>query len=596
MDHTRWNLEILYKGFEDSAIAEDFDRLEASLKDFSLWSEKELSQGELTREKIKIVLDRQSELLDRMQRLSHFMHLNLAVDTGNKAAQKGQERIRSYAGEWKNLQVLFSQALKNCEDLEALIESDPFLKEHAFYLREQKKKADHLLSKEEEVLLARLRNTGSLAFQTLQGDLLSRMMIPVDLPEGSTALPLPALRNLAYHQDPEVRKRGYLAELSAYPEIGTASSACLSAIKGEVLTTSRLRGFDHPLEETLLESRMTKKTLDALLLAIQEALPDFRRYLLRKAELLGHTQGLPFYDLFAPMGDAEKTYSYDEAMEYLIETFRPFSQELSDYIECAYQGRWLDVEPRMGKRGGAFCLNLRRNGESRILANFDGSFSNMTTLAHELGHGYHGYQLRDEAILNTSYPMPIAETASIFNETLIENAAIEKAQGAERIGLLEASLQGATQVIVDIYSRFLFEDRVFTERAKGPLGEKELKEIMLWAQEKSYGEALDPKFRHPYMWINKPHYYNSGLSYYNFPYAFGLLFAKGLYALSLEEGADFLPRYQKLLAKTGKKDLKQLTQTMGIDIESPDFFRKSLGILRRMIEEFLAATKEGARI
>lgn len=250
------------------------------------------------------------------------------------------------------------------------------------------------------------------------------------------------------------------------------------------------------------------------------------------------------------------------------------------------------MEPRAGKRGGAFCSNLPAIGESRIMANFSGSFSNMTTLAHELGHGYHGHQLRAESILNTVYPMPIAETASIFNETIIVSAALREAGAREKVAILESNISDANQVITDIYSRYLFETELFERRRTNTLSVAELKEIMTQAQKKAYGEGLDHEILHPYMWINKPHYYRSSLSFYNFPYAFGLLFAKGLYSRYLNTGKDFLPQYDDLLVRTGKNDIRELTAAMDINIEDPDFFRSSLELIKNEIKEFLELTEK----
>jgi pepF/M3 family oligoendopeptidase len=388
-----------------------------------------------------------------------------------------------------------------------------------------------------------------------------------------------------------VRRRAFEAERQAYAQVEESSAAALNGIKGEVLTVTELRGFENPLEETLLDSRMEKGTLDAMFEAIRESLPMFRKYLRRKAELLGHENGLPFYDLFAPMGESQMSFTYEEAMDFVVKNFSSFSQRLGDYARNAYVKNWMDVEPRDGKRGGAFCSNLHAIGESRIMSNFDGSFSNMTTLAHELGHGYHGFNLKDESILNSSYPMPIAETASIFCETIVVNAALKDMDDQEAVTILEQSISDACQVIVDIYSRYLFETRLFETRKDHPLSVKELKSFMLDAQKEAYGDGLDSEVLHPYMWLNKTHYYSAGRNFYNFPYAFGLLFSKGLYAIYLKRGEEFVPQYDELLAITGKKSIKEVAETMDIDVTKPDFFRDSLKIVEKDIEKFLNLTK-----
>lgn len=332
---------------------------------------------------------------------------------------------------------------------------------------------------------------------------------------------------------------------------------------------------------------MDEKTLYAMIIAMREFLPVFHKYYRKKAELLGYENGLPFYEMFAPMGEVNRTFTYDEAMKYIIDNFRTFSNRLADFVQNAYDNNWLDVEPREGKRGGAFCSNLHPIKESRILSNFNGSFSNMTTLAHELGHAYHGLNLRNESILNSRYPMPIAETASIFCETIVVNAALREASDDEALSILEASISDAGQVIVDIYSRFLFESELFERRKTHALSVNELKEIMMDAQKQAYGDGLDHNVLHPYMWLNKPHYYSAGLNFYNFPYAFGLLFSKGLYAEYLKRGEEFVKEYDELLNATGKNNIRDVALRMGIDVHDPEFFRNSLRLIEKDIEKFI---------
>lgn len=590
MSNLRWSLEDLYPGFESQEYIGDFDRFEGLLKEYDEWTQN-LPQEEVAA--LEGFIKREQDLSALASKLASYSHLTLAVDSSHGEAKKAQNQFRQHVGELTQLEVRFITYLKEVKDLEGAIAKSPILKDHEFFLKEQKRKADHMLTEAEEVIISKLRNTGSAAFATMQGDLAANLLIKVDLPDGEKELPLAAVRNLAYSGNPEVRKMAYEREQAAYPAIEEASAAALNAIKGEVITVSEMKGFEDPLDETIEDSRMTRKTLDALLESIEEYLPLFRKYLRRKGEMLGYDNGLPFYELFAPIGEMEKTFSYDEAMNYIMDTFRGFHEPLADFVKMAYEGQWLDVEPRPGKRGGAFCSNLPSIGQSRVMANFDGSFSNMTTLAHELGHAYHGHQLMSESILNTGYPMPVAETASIFNETVILKDALSKASPAEKQSLLETSISDACQVIVDIYSRFLFERELFKRRKTSTLTAQELSDLMLKAQDSAYGEGLDPKVRHPYMWINKPHYYRAGLSYYNFPYAFGLLFAKGLYARYLEKGRDFLPEYDALLKRTGRAEIKDLTKDMGIDIEDPAFFRSSLDLIKADIEEFLSLTEEG---
>ncbi|MBO1264932.1 M3 family oligoendopeptidase [Proteiniclasticum sp. SCR006] len=588
----RWSLNELYDSFESEAYTTDSRRILEMISEVNTFAEKELTSTEGAKEKAEKYLRYDETLTKLISKVLSYASLTMAVDARNEVAKENYARIAMSLSELTKAEVLFTRFIAAIENLQEVMDSSDYLKEHEFMLKEIRKNARYLLSNEEEMLISKMSNTGSKAWTNLQNILTSTLLVDIELEGEKKKLPLPAIRNLAYDKDPDVRKKAFEAELSAYEKVEESSAAALNGIKGEVLTVSELRGFSHPLEETLLQSRMEKETLDAMFTAIKESLPMFRKYLKRKAALLGHEKGLPFYDLFAPMGESQLHFTYEEAMDYIVKNFNTFSTRLGDYARNAYEKNWMDVEPRDGKRGGAFCSNLHAIGESRVMANFDGSFSNMTTLAHELGHGYHGYNLKDETILNSSYPMPIAETASIFCETIVVNAALKEMDDREAVTILEQSISDATQVIVDIYSRYLFETKLFETRKDHPLSVKELKSYMVEAQKEAYGEGLDEDVLHPYMWLNKTHYYSAGRNFYNFPYAFGLLFSKGLYAVYLKRGEEFVPEYDALLSVTGKKDIIEVAEMMNIDVTKPDFFRDSLKIVEKDIEKFLSLTKK----
>jgi len=262
-----------------------------------------------------------------------------------------------------------------------------------------------------------------------------------------------------------------------------------------------------------------------------------------------------------------------------------FGEDLGKFTDNAIKNDWVDWSPRKGKVGGAFCSNLHPVGESRVLMNFNGNFDEVITLAHEFGHAYHGYALKDSTYLNSSYSMPIAEVASTFCETIVINAALETATEKQKLGILENNLQGSGQIIVDIYSRFLFEDAVIKKRKEGNLSVEELKNLMIEVQKETYGNALADN--HEYMWINKGHYYRASVNYYNYPYAYGLLFAKGLYSIYRKEGASFVPKYKELLTATGKNSLYEVGKIAGIDVHDIEFWRASIKEIELEIEEFI---------
>ena len=280
-------------------------------------------------------------------------------------------------------------------------------------------------------------------------------------------------------------------------------------------------------------------------------------------------------------------YSWPEAEAFIREQFGRYSERMAAFADRSFREAWIDAEPRPGKEGGGFCSQVRP-GESRILSNYDGSFGSVSTLAHELGHAYHNLNLAHRTPLQSLTPSTLAETASIFCDTLSFDAALKHAEGPERLALLEASLQRDLLVVVDIHSRFLFEKAVFERRARRELTPREFDDLMLDTQRQTYGDGLDGEHLHPKMWAVKGHYY--GPTFYNYPYSFGLLFGLGLYARYLKDPDTFRAGYDDLLASTGLADAATLAHRFGIDLRGVDFWRSSIDVIRSKIEEFEGLT------
>lgn len=584
----RWSLDALYTSFESVEFKNDFKKFENGIKEIQNWATENLNNYSNVEEKIQKYIETMNDFYHLVSRLSGFAELTVSVDAKNEKALKMVDILEEKLTALTQPEVSFKKWLSGIDNIEDIIKNNKQLQVHEFFLKEIRSNSKYLLSDVEEVMISKLQNTGSNAWAKLQEMLTSTLLVDITIDGEEKNLPLPVVRNMAYSGDAKLRKLAYEAEMTNYSKIEESSAACLNGIKGEVITLSNMRGYKSALEKTVLDARMDLETLNAMLTAMRESLPSFHKYYRKKAELLNHKNGLPFYEMFAPMGDVDMQFTYKEARDYIVKNFRTFSDKLADYAAYAFDNGWIDAEPREGKRGGAFCSNLHVIKESRILSNFDGSFSNMTTLAHELGHGYHGACLMDQTYINSDYPMPIAETASILCETIVKEAALKVSNAEETFSILENDIGDCGQVIVDIYSRFLFESELFRRReTEGTLSVKDLKEIMLNAQKEAYGEGLDHEKLHPYMWVCKPHYYYATHNFYNFPYAFGLLFAKGLYAEYLKRGEAFIGQYDKLLSVTGKKNIADVALEMGIDIRKTDFWRSSLKLVEENIEKFI---------
>lgn len=577
-----WSLNELYHGFNDT-FKNDLEKLSTLLD--ALSTSADALDGKDSLE--KWLKDNQT-IATLSNNLGSFVSLRLSTNVNDSEAQKYYGQIMNIASKNARPQALFSKWIyKVRNDFKTWVNESDIIKEHEYILQEDINNAAYSLNEDVESAIVRLKINGSSAWTQLQSHLTSNTTIEY---KGETHT-MTSLRNLAYDKDPVVRKEAYDKELELYTKIEDSVAYALNSIKGEVIQTNTMRGYTSPLQETLLDSRLSEETLNALLGAIENALPDFRRYFKHKGKLLGHENGLPWQDLFAPYEVKEtKEYSIEDAKPMIINNFKSFADDLAEMADTAFKDNWIDWEPKAGKRGGAFCANLPQIKESRVMLNYGGSISDIVTLAHELGHAYHGMMLQDNSILNTGYSMPVAETASTFCENIVFNASLKDASDEEKIMLIENVLQDNTQITVDILSRFKFESEVFKRRADDFLDATTLKEIMRQAQADTYGDGLDPETYNPYMWLCKGHYYSAGRNFYNFPYAFGGLFALGLYAQYQKEGHDFVEKYRNLLKETATASCEDVAKLAGIDTTDIKFWESSIDQIVSLIDQYIALT------
>ena len=582
-----WNLEPIYRDFDDPAFGGDMEKLQSAIGECDAFV-KTLDAAqpvEALRTGIKL-LETISQLANK---LAGYASLRQAANTRDPQAASRLGQVMGIISETAASEAAFRAWAAKLPQLEQLVAGDPELRDYGFLFAKIKDSSRYLLAGRGEEIVAKMELSGGNAWSDLQQYLTST--VPVQYRDKT--ITLSAVRNLAYDADPQVRKDAYQAELGCYERIQDAVAFSLNSIKLETISDCQLRGYDSPLARTLKKSDMRQETLDAMLGAMDEYLPVFHKYLKAKGKLLGHENGLPWYDLFAPVGKTSTKFTTQQARDYLVGLFAGFDRELSDMVAEAFDHAWIDFYPRDGKAGGAFCAEVDSIGESRILTNFDGQFGDVVTLAHELGHAFHNLCIKQQRPLNKDYSMPLAETASTFNECIVMASAIEKAADRqEKLALIESQLQDATQIICDIYSRFKFEAEVFSRRNGEFMDAQALCDIMLRAQKASYGDGLDPEVMHPYMWVCKSHYY--GPTFYNFPYAFGGLFARGLYACYEREGEAFVPKYKKLLLTTTVATAEDTARVADIDLTDKAFWRGALQTIAEQIELFCQLAEEEA--
>jgi pepF/M3 family oligoendopeptidase len=534
---------------------------------------------------------RLNTVLQELRTLRSYVNAFLSTNAADETAQARMSELQMIFVALEPLRVRYA-AWVGTRDVEALLAASQVARDHEYIVRKSQIQARHQMEEGEEALAAELLPAGLTGWVRLHDDLSALLQVTLTLRGKEQTLPMSSVRALANDPDRAVRRAAYEAELRAWETVAVPMAAALNGVKGYQQTVRRRRGYADDVAPTLIANAIDADTLAAMQEACVASFPDFRRYLRAKARALG-LERLAWFDINAPVGGAARRYTWPEAETFLLEQFGHYSERLASFAARTFRDAWIDAEPRAGKQGGGFCMQVRP-GESRILMNFDGSFNAVGTLAHELGHAYHNLNLETRTFLQAVTPSTLGETASIFCETLAFDAALSRADGEERLSLLEASLQRDLMVVVDIHSRFLFEQEVFARRARRELRPREFSDLMLDAQRQTYGDGLDGAYLHPYMWQVKGHYY--GPTFYNYPYTFGLLFGLGLYARYRQDPDAFRAGYDDLLSSTGLADAATLAARCGIDTRSAAFWMSSLDVIRRKIDEFERLTTFSGKI
>ena len=575
----QYSLVEIYPSYESTEFQNDFKKID------SLFAEFDKIKLEDNIDCVKSVIKKLEEINTTIFRLFTYIELNQAINTTDEKTTYYSNNLSAKLSDYAKTFTIIDKFLGSitCD-----ITQDEYLKQYEFFFKNKKEALKHVLPEDIEEVIAKMKLSSSNAWEFMFNFLTSKASVEFRGEEKT----LSEIRNLAYSEDAQTRKEAFYSELKLYDSIKDSIAFSLNNIKQEVNTTSKMRGFESALAESLENSRLKRETLDALWSSIDDYLPHFRKYFKHKAKLLGYEGGLKFYDLFASIGESNRTFTVEEAQEFLLKHFATFSDDMVQMVKGAFDNNYVDYFPRKGKVGGAFCSNLPYIKQSRVMMNFDGSLSSVLTLAHELGHAYHGLHVENHLPLNWDYPMPVAETASIFNENLIMSAALNEASEEEKITLMESQISDCAQITVDIYSRFLFEKEVFDRKLDHFMMSEELEEIMRNAQEKTYGDGLDPETYHPFMWACKPHYYSASFSFYNYPYSFGGLFSRGLYAIYKENPEGFVEKYQELLHATTINTCEDVAKVMNIDLTKKDFWLKSLESIKEEIDEFIELTSK----
>ncbi len=584
----KWNLDSLYKGFNSLEYKNDLENLEMEISHINKKFNEDFKNlnDEKFIEFLEEIFLKYEKIYSLYDKLHNFVFLTLSINSSNKEGIDNDLILDDLGVKISLINSNISKIISSRKNVLGLLHKNEILNEYKFLIEEILKESRHLLSNDLEETMGKIYNYGAIYFSKLQESLVSKYKVEINLNGENKEIPLTECRSLLESTCKETRRKAFESEKKLYKFMEEPLAYSINSIKKSFIYDTKKRGYDSPLSRSLDSNRISHEILDSMISVVKESLPFFREFLKLKSKLLGNeSERINFYDLFSPTKSSSKEIDFEYGKEFLIKNFYDFSKEVGDFVKNAFENNWIDSEIYEGKVGGAFCSNINPIKESRILLNYTNSYEGIFTLAHELGHAYHGEVLKNERILNTNYPMTIAETASIFFETLICDKAYESLDKDEKILILEYELNNGAQLVVDIYSRFLFEKEVFERCENEFLTPENLHEIMKKAQEDSYGDSMNPEYFKE-AWIYKSHYYDFYNNFYNFPYTFGHLFSLGLYKLYLNNKEDFIPKYNMILKNSGKNNLKDLCNMCGIDITKSEFFKNSIEILKDKFEKY----------
>ncbi len=588
-----WDMTPIFPSLESPQFESEFhgaldaiDALSAQFDSFSIrrraaapaevnTAPAEVNAGFVTQ--FETIIGAWNALEQKLETLGSYITCFVTTDAKNEIAKARESELETRVVTLGQLQTRLV-AWIGSSDIETLIQQSEVAKNHEYFVRRAHFSASHQMSESEENLASSLSPMGLGGWAKLHGQISALLQAEVE--GAKKTLPMSAIRALASDSNRETRRAAFETEIEAWKGVAPTMAACLNGIKGFQRETRARRNFADDVAPTLTQNSIDAQTLAAMQEACVAAFPDFRRYMKAKARAL-NVEKLAWFDLIAPLESAEGAWSWSETESFVTANFGRYSEKLANFARLTFDEKWIDAAPRVGKVGGAYCSEIRP-GESRVLMNFDGSFTAVSTLAHELGHAYHNLCMKDRTPLQKMIPMTLAETASIFCETLVFEGAVKEADNSQKIKLLDNALSRNLQVVVDIHSRFLFEQSVFQKRAERDLSETEFCDLMTRAQLETYGEELAPL--HPYMWAVKGHYY--GPTFYNYPYTFGLLLALGLYAQYEKQPDVFKSKYDDFLSKCGLADAQTLAMEFGFDLQSRAFWDQSLGVIRAQIDKF----------
>ncbi|MCM3215294.1 M3 family oligoendopeptidase [Niallia taxi] len=588
-----WDLEVFFPGGSSSPeFTKHLEETGVKIEEFTKTvKEYAPSDGITDRKTVRNLIDMFEGTVQKIRQAGAFVSCLQAQNMHDKDADALRGKVTELSASFQNGLTIFDGKLSQYEnDQWKLLLEDEKLHELSFVLTERRTNAVQRLSEKEEMLINKLSVDGYHGWGQMYDTVVGSMQIPFEENGHVSYLSVGQAANKFSHPNREVRQKVFAEWEKAWNEKGALLSKTLNHLAGFRLNTYEMRNWDNVLKEPLEYNRMDEKTLAAMWRVISNNKKPLVEFLNRKAKLLG-LEKLSWFDVDAPIGKTETKMTYQEGAEFILDHFAKFGEEMTSFAKTAFENNWIEAEDRQGKRPGGFHTYFPESAQSRIFMTYSGTPSNVSTLAHELGHGFHTYAMKDMHTLNRNYAMNVAETASTLAEMIVSDAAVKNASSEEeKLVLLEDKIQRSVALLMNIHARFIFETSFYEERRKGLVSKERLNELMVTAQKEAFGDALEEY--HPSFWGSKLHFYITGVPFYNFPYTFGYLFSLGIYAKAIQEGKGYEEKYIALLKDTASMTVEELAKKhLDVDLTDDAFWESAIKVCIEDVEEFLALTK-----
>jgi oligoendopeptidase F len=575
-----WDTTPLYSGPDSAELAQDFAEAAGEAEAFRakyLGKTAVLGAAGLLEALVGF-----EALQARIVKPQMYAQLLFAADSANDASRTISQQAAEFGNLMARQLLFFDLEIMAIPDEEfSALSADERLAGYRHYLAAIRKFRSHTLQEREEQLLKRKDLTGIDAFSRLFDELSASFRYTMTIDGEVREFTGEELLGLLHHPDGALRERAFATFLARYAEHGIVYSAVFNDIALDHGQELELRGYRGPMEPTNIANEIDAPVVERLMTVSEANYPLARDYFRLKARLLKLPR-LKNTDIYAPLGLTERRYTFDEARELVLTAYREFNPAYGPLIEAFFRERRVDVLPRPGKGGGAFCMGMTPSLPPFVLLNFTGTLRDVATLAHELGHGLHYVLASRQTMLNYHPPLPLAETASVFGEMLLTRHLLARETDPKvKVALLCAKIEDiiATTFRQNVLTRF--EERLHLERREGLLTSARIGNLWWEENARLYGDAVEMIEPYRWGWSYISHFIHA--RFYCYSYTFAELLVLSLYRNYLREGAAFIPRYEAILASGGSLSPADTVRPAGIDLLDPEFWQQGYDLLGELL-------------